>query len=70
MDDKKVTVEEIKALLAGDFEQFAERMAYWSKGRGTVYPADALLGITRGTTFRSAFASDAARSRWTVPSPT
>ena len=27
MDDKKVTAEEIKALLAGDFEAFAEQMA-------------------------------------------
>jgi hypothetical protein len=27
MDDKKVTAEEIKALLAGDFEEFAEQMA-------------------------------------------
>lgn len=27
MEDKKVTVEEIKALLAGDFEAFAEQMA-------------------------------------------
>jgi len=25
------------------------RRAYWSKARGTVYPADALLGITQGT---------------------
>ena len=24
------------------------RRAYWSKARGTVYPADALLGITQG----------------------
>lgn len=27
MDDKKVTVDEIEALLAGDFREFAERMA-------------------------------------------
>jgi hypothetical protein len=27
MEDKKVTVEEIKGLLAGDFERFAEQMA-------------------------------------------
>ena len=27
MEDKKVTVEEVKALLAGDFERFAEQMA-------------------------------------------